>query len=75
MDNMGVVNTNFAMEYRGYTGDLHYSVIDGCMYGRIKNKNGKIINNYILYEGYTLKEVFGDFVDAVIEYEDFNKNK
>lgn len=53
------------MEYRGYTGTIHYSDEDGVFFGRVLG-----IRSMVSYEGETIAELFADFKAAVDDYYD-----
>ena len=52
------------MKYKGYTGNVNYSVEDNCFYGEVLS----LTHDAITYEGETMDELRKDFEGAVNDY-------
>ena len=51
------------LSYKGYTGSIEYSAIDGILYGKVLG-----IKGLLSYEGLTGKDLEKDFKEVVEEY-------
>ncbi len=59
---MGVSMSN-VLEYKGYLGTVEFSVEDNCLCGKVE-----FINDLILFEGTSIKEIQQAFRDAIDHY-------
>ena len=55
---------NNIMFYKGYWAEIKYSDEDECFYGSIEG----LKNDYISFEGKSVKELKKDFKDAIDDY-------
>ena len=52
------------MEYKGYTGNVNYSVEDNCFYGEVLG----LTHDAISYEGENMDDLRKDFEGVVDDY-------
>lgn len=52
------------LAYKGYTGDINYSLADNCLFGKVMGLDKGLIS----YEGETLKELEQDFRNGIDDY-------
>jgi predicted HicB family RNase H-like nuclease len=52
------------LTYKGYTGNIEFSLTDNCLYGKVLG----IGKGLISYEGHTLQELEQDFKEGIDDY-------